>query len=155
MKVFTPRPFVLATTALVLSAALGAPAGAAASDNHDVANHLVAQFVEAENTMNVALFDGVFTTNYIQHNPDVPPGLAGVKQAFQDEFKEMQAQHIVAHSTVESVLVDGDLVVLRQVTTLDKGGKHYEARGFDEWRIVDGKFGEHWDGDGAPHPVAQ
>jgi predicted SnoaL-like aldol condensation-catalyzing enzyme len=155
MKLFLPRPFVLVCSALVLSAAIGAPAGAAPSDNRDLANHLVGQFVEAENTMNVALFDDVFTANYIQHNPDVPPGLAGVKQAFQDEFKQLQTAHITVHSTVESVLVDGDLVVLRQLTTIDKAGKRYEARGFDEWRIVGGKFGEHWDGDGTPHPVAQ
>ena len=77
-----------------------------------------------------------------------------MKQAFADEFKQLQAQHITAHAAIESVLVDGDLVVLRQMTTLDKGGKHYQARSIDEWRIVDGRFGEHWDSDGTPHPVA-
>jgi predicted SnoaL-like aldol condensation-catalyzing enzyme len=135
--------------------AFGAHAGAAPTDNREVANRLVTQFVEAENTMNVALLDGVFPENYIQHNPDVPAGLAGVKKAFGDEFKELQAAHITAHSTVESVLVDGDLVVLRQMTTIEKNGKEYEARSIDEWRIVNGQFGEHWDNDSAPHPVPQ
>jgi predicted SnoaL-like aldol condensation-catalyzing enzyme len=153
MQLLTLRPFALICAVLGLAAAVGGRAGAAPSDNRDLANHLVTQFVEAENTMNVALFDDIFPQNYIQHNPDVAPGLAGVKQAFADEFKQLQTAHITAHSTVESVLVDGDLVVLRQITTLDKGGKHYEARSIDEWRIVDGRLGEHWDSDGAPHPV--
>jgi len=146
--------FALAAAVLNLAAALGTHAGAATLDNRELANRLVAQFVEAENTMNVALFDKIFLPNYIQHNPDVAPGLAGVKQAFVDEFKQLKAAHIVAHTTVENVLVDGDIVVLRQLTTLDKGAKHYEAREIDEWRIVDGHFGEHWDSDSAPHPVA-
>jgi predicted SnoaL-like aldol condensation-catalyzing enzyme len=128
-------------------------ASAAPTDNTELANRLVAQFVAAENAMNVDAFDDIFTVNYIQHNPGVAPGLAGVKAAFADEFKELKAQNIVAHSTAESVVVDGDMVVLRQHTTLQKGNKHYEATGFDEWRIVDGRFGEHWDGDGEPHPV--
>jgi predicted SnoaL-like aldol condensation-catalyzing enzyme len=139
---------------LALASVAGGRAGAAPSDNRDVANRLVSQFVEAENTMNVALFDDIFPQNYIQHNPDVPPGLSGVKKAFQDEFAQLKAAHITAHSTVESVVVDGDLVVLRQMTTLDKGGKHYEARSIDEWRIVDGRLGEHWDSDSSPHRVS-
>jgi predicted SnoaL-like aldol condensation-catalyzing enzyme len=147
-------PYLLAAALLGLGASLGGHAGAAAPDNREVANRLVAQFVEAENTMNVALFDDIFLTNYIQHDADVPPGLAGVKKAFAEEFKELAAAHITAHSTIESVLVDGDRVVLVQVTTIDKGAKHYEERGFDEWRIADGHFAEHWDSDAAPRPVA-
>ena len=162
LKRLTLRPLAVLCDALALSGAAfgraGAAfgrAGAAPTDNRDLANHLVAQFVEAENTMNVALFDDIFPQNYIQHNPDVPPGLAGVKKAFEDEFAQLKAAHISVHSTAESVLVDGDIVVLRQVTTIDKGGKLYEARGFDEWRIADGRLAEHLDGDGTPHPVTK
>jgi predicted SnoaL-like aldol condensation-catalyzing enzyme len=153
MQLLKLRPLALICAALVLAAAIGGRAGAASTGNRDVANHLVTEFVEAENTMNVALFDDIFPQNYIQHDPDVAPGLAGVKKAFQDEFAQLQAAHISTHSTAESVVVDGDIVVLRQVTTIDKGGKRYEARGFDEWRIADGRLAEHWDGDGTPHPV--
>jgi predicted SnoaL-like aldol condensation-catalyzing enzyme len=148
------RPFVLAGAVLGLVATIGGHAGAAPADNRELANRLVAQFVQAENAMNVSLFDDIFPQNYIQHNPDVAPGLAGVKQAFEAEFKQLSTAHISAHASVEDVLVDGDRVVLRQIVTLDKGAKHYQVRSIDEWRIVDGHFGEHWDSDSSPHPVA-
>jgi predicted SnoaL-like aldol condensation-catalyzing enzyme len=153
-KLLTLRPLAVLCAALALGGAVGGRAGAAPADNRELANRLVTQFVEAENTMNVALFDDIFPQNYIQHNPDVAPGLAGVKKAFADEFAQLAAAHVSVHSTAESVVVDGDIVVLRQMTTIDKGGKRYEARGFDEWRIADGRLAEHWDGDGTPHPVA-
>jgi predicted SnoaL-like aldol condensation-catalyzing enzyme len=153
MQRFNLRSLAFAGAVLGLIAAAAGHANAAPADNTEVANRLVAQFVEAENTMNLALFDGIFTENYIQHTPGIAPGLAGVKAVFADEFKELKSQNIVAHSTVEDVIVDGDLVVLRQHTTLQKGAKHYEMDGLDEWRIVDGRFGEHWDSDSAPRPV--
>jgi predicted SnoaL-like aldol condensation-catalyzing enzyme len=147
------QSIALVGAAIALAAVLGSRAGAASPDNRDVANRLAAQFVEAENSMNVDLFDTIFTADYIQHNPDVEPGLAGVKKAFADEFNQLAAGHITAHTTIEAVLVDGDHVVLRQNTTLVKGDKHYQVREIDEWRIVDGRFGEHWDSDSSPRPV--
>jgi predicted SnoaL-like aldol condensation-catalyzing enzyme len=154
MQLHTFRSLALTGFAFALLCHTGGRVAAAPADNRELANRLVARFVEAENTMNVALFDQIFPANYIQHNPDVPPGLSGVKKAFADEFAQMQAAHIVAHSTIESVVVDGDMVVLRQLTTIDKGPKHYVARGIDEWRIVDGRLGEHWDCDSTPRPIA-
>ena len=52
------------------------------------------------------------------------------------------------------MIVDGDRVVLRQLVTFDKEGKHYQERSIDEWRIIDGQLGEHWDTDSTPRVVA-
>lgn len=123
-------------------------------DNHALANRLVLQFVTAQNTQNVNLFDSVFTTNYIQHNPDVPPGLDGVKKAFAPEFAQIKAKHVPFKVTIEDVAVDGDRVVLRSMTTYKNSkGKWLQARSIDEWRIIDGKLGEHWDSDSEPRPA--
>ena len=72
MQLLKRSHLALAAAVLALAAA-GGYAGAAQPDNREVAQRLVTQFVEAENTMNVALFDDIFLQNYIQHNPDVPP----------------------------------------------------------------------------------
>lgn len=154
MQTLNLRSLTIAGALLGLVALGGAHAGATPTDNTELAKRLVAQFVQAENTMNPDLLDGIFTENYIQHDADVAQGLAGVKALFIEEFKELKARNIVAHSNVEDIVVDGDRVVLRQYTTIQKGDKRYEARGLDEWRIVDGRFGEHWDSDAAPRPVA-
>ena len=124
---------------------------AQAVDNHDLANRLVLQFVTAQNTQNVNLFDGVFPQNYIQHNPDVPPGLDGVKNAFAPMFEKIKAKHVPFKVTIEDVAVDGDRVVLRSLTKYQSKGKWLQARSIDEWRIIDGKLGEHWDSDSEPH----
>lgn len=149
---FSQRLF--ATAALILLTSAGAsPAAAAPAGDRDTANRLVTEFIQAQNTMNVALFDDIFTPGYIQHNPDVAPGLAGVKKVFADEFAQIRKARITIHAAAESVVVDGDVVVLRQVTRIEKAGKVYEERSLDEWRIVDGHFGEHWDSDSTPRRV--
>jgi predicted SnoaL-like aldol condensation-catalyzing enzyme len=71
-----------------------------------------------------------------------------------DQFKKIADAHLAPRWTVEDVIVDGDKVVLRQLVTFDKDGKHYQERSIDEWRIVDNLLGEHWDTDTAPRVVA-
>lgn len=143
----------LAIGALLLAIVPGCRASTSAKDHRELANRLVLQFVEAENAMNVSLFDEIFPENYIQHNPDVPPGRAGVKKVFGDQFKKIADAHLAPHWSAEDVIVDGDRVVLRQLVTFDKDGKHYQERSIDEWRVVDGQLGEHWDTDTAPRVV--
>jgi predicted SnoaL-like aldol condensation-catalyzing enzyme len=130
-------------------------ANAQSVDNHALANQLAAKFVAAQNTQNVELLNDIFPENYIQHNPDVPPGLAGVKKLFAAQFAQIKAQHVPVTVTIESVAVDGDLVVLRSLTKYKSPskGKWMQARSIDEWRIIGGKLGEHWDSDSAPHPA--
>jgi predicted SnoaL-like aldol condensation-catalyzing enzyme len=130
----------------------GIAAEAQTVDNHQVANQLVAQFIEAQNTLNADLFDGVFTTNYIQHTPHVAPGLKGVKSLFAAEFKQLKAHNIPLHVSAESVIVDGDRVVLVSITKYKQKGKWLQQRSLDEWRIANGRFAEHWDSDDSAQP---
>lgn len=147
------KPALFACAALcAVVVAGGSRAAAQAVDNRQIANRLVSQFVEAQNTMNADLFDGVFATNYVQHNPHVPPGLKGVKNLFAAEFKQLKAHHIPLRVSAESVLVDGDRVVLVSITKFKQKGKWFQQRSLDEWRIADGRFAEHWDSDDAPTP---
>jgi predicted SnoaL-like aldol condensation-catalyzing enzyme len=149
----TPKVAFLVAVELCASMLIGSRSvDAQAVDNHAVANQLVAQFIAAQNTLNADLFDGVFTTNYIQHTPGVPPGLKGVKGLFESEFKQLKAHHIPLHVTAERIIVDGDRVVLVSMTKYKLKGKWVQQRGLDEWRIADGRFAEHWDTDESAQP---
>lgn len=82
--------------------------------NTDVANpddhkRLVQRFTEVINTGDTAAFSEVIAEQYVQHNPLVPQGLAGIQQgfqAFQMAFTGLQA-------TLESVIAEGNEVVAR------------------------------------------
>src|SRR5579863_2588405 len=142
-----PKTQIRAACAAVALAALAA-AGYARADQPDgtkTATQLVHTFVLALNTENVALFDKVFPPNYIQHNPDVAPGLAGIKKVFGEQFKVMQSKHMQFHVAIEDIVVDGDRVVLRELTTVRSNGKTYVNRSLDEWRVAGGMLAEHWD----------
>ena len=147
------RALILVATALCAVVTLASRASAESADNRAVAHRLVATFVEAQNTMNVNLFDSIIASDYIQHNPQVAPGLSGVKKAFKTEFEKLKARRIPIRVIAEDVVIDGDRVVLRQLTTFKKKGKWYQDRSLDEWRVANGKFVEHWDNDDAPQPV--
>ena len=84
------------------------------------------------------------STDYIQHNPNVPTGLKG----FMDTFRARFAQQLPADYKREllNVVAEDDLVVVyvRQTWT-SRDGKHNKALGFDMFRVQDGKIAEHWD----------
>ena len=84
------------------------------------------------------------STDYIQHNPNVPTGLKG----FMDTFRARFAQQLPADYKREllNVVAENDLVVVyvRQTWT-SRDGKHNKALGFDMFRVQDGKIAEHWD----------
>lgn len=144
----TPKSYFRAAVAAFAVAVLAAGyARADQSDNAHTATRLVDTFVLALNTQDVSLFDKVFPENYIQHNPDVAPGLAGVKKVFAEQFKVVKAKHMHFHVAIEDIVVDGDRVVLRELTTVESNGKTYVNRSLDEWRVADGMLVEHWDSD--------
>jgi len=84
------------------------------------------------------------STDYIQHNPNVPTGLKG----FMDTFRARFAQQLPANYKREllNVVAENDLVVvyMRQTWT-SRDGKQNKALGFDMFRVQDGKIAEHWD----------
>jgi predicted SnoaL-like aldol condensation-catalyzing enzyme len=84
--------------------------------------------------------------DYIQHNPQVPPGLKG----FMDTFRARFAQKLPSDYKREllNVIGENDMVVIyvRQTWT-SQDGQHHQALGFDMFRVQDGKIAEHWDAD--------
>ena len=84
--------------------------------------------------------------DYIQHNPQVPTGLAGFMEAFRARF----SQKLPADYKREllNVIGENDMVVIyvRQTWTGSDGHPH-QALGFDMFRVQDGKIAEHWDAD--------
>ena len=84
--------------------------------------------------------------DYIQHNPNVPTGLAGFMEAFRVRF----AQKLPSDYKREllNVIGENDMVVVyvRQSWT-GADGRFHQALGFDMFRVQDGKIAEHWDAD--------
>ena len=88
--------------------------------------------------LDVAAVDEFFSKDFVQHNPTIADGRAGVKALVQ-----MLASQGVPRQKIEfkHVFAEGDVVVLHS---------RYEMAGA-EWRFIDiyrvehGKLAEHWD----------
>ncbi|MDO6812709.1 nuclear transport factor 2 family protein [Tenacibaculum soleae] len=80
-----------------------------------------------------------FTTDYIQHNPHVPTGIAPVL-GFLPVLKKANTTY-----TTHRILQDGEFIILHNSyhNAEALGGKEIVA--FDVWRMQDGKVAEHWD----------
>lgn len=111
---------------------------------------LAYSFAEALNTKNVDLFDTFIAPDYIQHNPAVAQGLAGLKEFFTGWLAAFPDTYV----TVEDSLAAGDRVVGRFTYTathtgpflgIPATGNRINMRSIDIWRVRDGKFSEHWD----------
>jgi predicted SnoaL-like aldol condensation-catalyzing enzyme len=92
------------------------------------------------------------TERYIQHNPLVASGRAGVVKFFGNNPN--RPKHAVCEkleAPVVAVLADDDLVTVVTVANRkDSKGEPYTTTWFDMWRIVDGKADEHWDPQAKP-----
>lgn len=84
------------------------------------------------------------TERYIQHNPQVASGRAGVVKFFGSRPQTATCEKL--NAPVVAVIADGDLVTVVSVSNRkDSKGEPYTTTWFDMWRIVDGKADEHWD----------
>ena len=91
--------------------------------------------------------DKWLTERYLQHNPNVASGRAGVVKFFGSRPKTATCDKLT--TPIVAVLADGDLVTVvipRELTHPTIAGKKYTTTWFDMWRFVDGKADEHWDG---------
>lgn len=84
--------------------------------------------------------DRYFDSAFIQHDPNLADGLAGMK-AFAAEVANSPAADITIYRT----LVDGDFVALHS-NYKDVGRYGGSAIAFDLFRFKDGKIVEHWGG---------
>jgi predicted SnoaL-like aldol condensation-catalyzing enzyme len=90
--------------------------------------------------------DKWLTECYIQHNPPVASGRAGVVKFFGSRPRAAACDKL--NASAAAVLADGDLVTVAD--RKDANGHPYTTTWFDMWRIVDGKADEHWDPMGKP-----
>jgi predicted SnoaL-like aldol condensation-catalyzing enzyme len=112
--------------------------------------HLPRLFAQALNEKRVELFDEFVHPDYKNHNPQVQPGLAGVKAFFRHYLDSFPDTKVV----VEDVIEEGDRISGRFTYrgTFRNPFMGYrpnralvQLRSIDIWRVKDGKFAEHWD----------
>src|SRR4029077_12969339 len=89
---------------------------------------------------NPTAVDRYFAESFIQHDPNLADGVAGMKS-----FAAEVANSATAGITIYRTLVDGDLVLLH---SRYQGVARYagSAIAFDLFRFKDGKVVEHWGG---------
>lgn len=114
--------------------------------NKQVVYHIMKDLLEAGHWDKAGLY---LTERYIQHNPNVPSGRAGVVTFFKD-IVGVKPKPIPAKlsTPVVQVIAQGDYVIVSLVSTLPhpkEAGKTYTTTWFDMFRIKDGKADEHWD----------
>lgn len=91
-----------------------------------------------------------FAANYIEHNPHLPPGIAGKKKFIAAVLKGFSDYH----GEIEDMVAEGDEVVTRTLWTGTQDGPFLGRPGTgnkvkfatsDFYRIDGGKVVEHWD----------
>jgi len=115
--------------------------------NKQVAYKIMKELLEANNWDRAPQY---LTKRYIQHNPNAADGLDAVVYYFTQVLKVKPTPIPAKLSTrVVSVVAEGDLVVVsivRDQKDPKDPSKTYTTTWFDQWRFVDGKADEHWDG---------
>ncbi|GGD68913.1 hypothetical protein GCM10011514_36290 [Emticicia aquatilis] len=115
--------------------------------NKQVVYHIIRELLEANHW---ELADKYLTERYIQHNPNAGNGREAVVKFFTEVLK-VKATPIPdkIKTKVVSVVAEGDLVTVafvREYKDPKDSQKTYTTTWFDQWRILDGKADEHWDG---------
>ena len=110
--------------------------------NKQAAYHIEKDLLEANHWDEA---DKWLTPEYLQHNPNVKSGRAGVVAFFSAARKPTPVpEHLGAKVTFVSA--EGDYVTVATVAERkDASGQSYTTTWFDTWRFVDGKAAEHWD----------
>jgi predicted ester cyclase len=134
--------------AIIACLATRAPASAAGLE----ANKLLVRsyYEEVYNKHQPAAADRFVATDFIEHNPRLPQGLAGRKEFFTKVFAAFSDYH----AEIQDLVAEGDMVVVRIQFTGTNDGP-YEGRPAtgnklvfstsDYYRIENGKIAERWD----------
>jgi steroid delta-isomerase-like uncharacterized protein len=140
------------TLAIALLASLATGASAAAADTDTEANKALIRsyYEEMWNKHQPSAADRFVATNFIEHNPRLPQGLAGRKQF----VTTVLAAFSDYHGEVQELVAEGEKVVSRVQWTGTQDGP-YQGRPAtgnklvfstaDFFRIENGKIAEHWD----------
>jgi len=116
--------------------------------NKQAAMHIMRDLLEANHWDEAQNW---LTERYLQHNPAVASGRAGVVAFFGNNPSRPKTPLPGPKdwkTRVVSVVAEGDLVVVgvqREFDNPRKPGTKYTTTWFDMWRFVDGKADEHWD----------
>lgn len=115
--------------------------------NHVDLAHL---FADIMNSGDARRFDELVSEEYVQHNPAVGPGRAGLAGFTGHWFETLSDTHV----TVEDAFAVGDRVVGRftyrarhtgPFVGMAASGADITMRSIDIWRVENGRFVEHWD----------
>jgi len=113
--------------------------------NKQAALHIMRDLLEANHWDEA---DKWLTERYIQHNPNVKSGRAGVVAFFSATRKPTPIPDKMKTEIVQ-VVAEGDYVIVvtpRKFPDPRDTSKTYSTTWFDMWRFVGGKADEHWDG---------
>jgi predicted SnoaL-like aldol condensation-catalyzing enzyme len=113
--------------------------------NKQAVYHIMKDLLEC-NHWNEA--DKWLTAEYLQHNPNVKSGRAGVVAYF-SAMRKPTPVPAKMKTKIVAVVAEGDLVVVatpRSFPDPRNPGKMYTTTWFDMWRMKGGKANEHWDG---------
>lgn len=138
------------TLAIALLACLATGARAAAAETEANKALIRSYYEEVWNKHQPSAADRFVATNFIEHNPRLPQGLAGRKQF----VAAVLAAFSDYHGELQELLAEGDKVVTRVQWTGTQDGP-YDGRPAtgsklmfstaDFFRIENGKIAEHWD----------
>lgn len=87
------------------------------------------------------------SSDFREHNPTVPTGLAGFLNYFKPIFTSPRAVKPTIDNLVD-IVAERDIVILVLREELDdpkEPGKKYTTTWFDMFRVTNGKISEHWD----------
>jgi len=146
----SPWENIVRTLAIALLACLATGAPAAAADQESNKALIRGYYEEMWNKHQPSAADRFVATNFIEHNPRLPQGLAGRKQF----VTTVLAAFSDYHGEIQELLAEGDKVVTRMKWTGTQDGP-YNGRPAtgnklvfstaDYFRIENGKIAEHWD----------
>ncbi len=112
-------------------------------ENKQVALHIMRELLQCNHWDRA---DEWLTERYLQHNPNVESGRAGVVEYFSSVTEPTETCDEL-ETPIVSVLADDDLVTVVWPLYCEhpETGETYTSTWFDMWRIVDGRADEHWD----------
>jgi steroid delta-isomerase-like uncharacterized protein len=107
-------------------------------------------FADIMNSHDPHRFADLVSENYVNHNPDVEPGLPGLMAFMGHWFDTLSDTRVV----VEDAFAVGDRVVGRYTykarhtgpfVGVPASGAEITMRSIDIWRVENDRFVEHWD----------
>ena len=142
----TRRAFARAAGCLLIWPSLAQSQGRIMTDSDTLGATARQAMIDIFGKKDATAVDRYFGESFIQHDPNLADGLAGMK-SFAAEIASSPAADITIYRT----LVDGDFVLLH--SRYEGVGRHAgSAIAFDLFRFKDGKIVEHWGGQESEAP---